>query len=285
MVVKDQLGDQKILSLKIWDASRGKLQIHGNSGNPRLRWVSNVGRTPEQPACSSVPRGEPGSSGNRHNNPRRLLSVPRPLKRPFGKNRNAGQLFQATVKTTSERKRSAAPQSLTRFPEFRKNGREGPQRASAFLARLGVLVGWLVLLRYGEISSETEPPVNTARILSPLPDTFSGPLGSCPNNQTQILEDPREPPRPRVPVPAPRPGAHPRKAGFRKSEFLQSARAPFCPPTLAGRELGSLTWVSSLGHSSKVALTHQVPRDCRGGDPALSLPSRGGNTRGTAAPG
>lgn len=96
MVVKDQLGDQKILSLKIWDASRGKLQIHGNSGNPRLRWVSNVGGTPEQPACSSVPRGEPGSSGNRHNNPRRLLSVPRPLKRPFGKNRNAGQLFQAT---------------------------------------------------------------------------------------------------------------------------------------------------------------------------------------------
>lgn len=55
-----------------------------------------------------------------------------------------------------------------------------------FLARLSVLVGWL---RFGK-SSETESPVNNIRLLSPPSDTFSSPLGNCPNHKTQVSEDP-----------------------------------------------------------------------------------------------
>lgn len=105
-------------------------------GNSKSLWLSNTRETPEEPAFSSVPRCESRSSGNRHNNPRRLLFSPVAIEAapiPFGKNEKAGQLFQATVKTTaSERKRSAAPQSLMPSPEFWK----GPHRASAFLGVL-----------------------------------------------------------------------------------------------------------------------------------------------------
>lgn len=111
------------------DANVGTLLIHGNLDNPRSLWVSNAGGTPEKPAFPSVRRGKPGSPENRHNNPRRLLFSPAAFEAapsPFGKNRNAGQLFQATVKTTaSERKRAVAPRPLTRSPQFRKTAGKG----------------------------------------------------------------------------------------------------------------------------------------------------------------
>ena len=56
-----------------------------------------------------------------------------------------------------------------------------------FLARLSALVGWL---RFGKISSETGSPANNIRLLSPPSDTFSNPLGSCPNHKTQVSGDP-----------------------------------------------------------------------------------------------
>ena len=124
MAVKDQRSEQKIIFFKNTGRECRKVADPRNRGNPRSLWISNAGGTPEEPSFSSVPRDGARAPENRHNNPRRLLFSPAAFEAapsPFGKNGNAGQLFQATVKTTaSERKRSAAPQSLMHSPEFRK---------------------------------------------------------------------------------------------------------------------------------------------------------------------
>lgn len=168
----------------------------GDLGNPRRRWVSNAGGTSEELAFSSVPRCEPRFSGNRHNNPRRLLSVPRPLgwlQAALGRTGMPDNSFRPLWR---QQHQSVRDLRLHNHSRARPNSEKWPGRASARLSFprraqcfgcFGWLVGWL---RFGEISSETESPANNTPILSPPSDTFSSPLGNCPNNNTQILQDP-----------------------------------------------------------------------------------------------
>ena len=77
------------------------------------------------------------------------------------------------------------------------------------------------------------------RLLSPPSDTFSSPLGRCPNHRS------------RKTFRAPGQACVPRKAGSCKSEFLRSARAPLGPPTLVGPELDSNLGLKSQGFLKK----------------------------------
>ncbi|DAA26220.1 TPA: hypothetical protein BOS_9698 [Bos taurus] len=91
---------------------RIKLLIHGKRSRQSC-WVSNAGGNPEEPAFSSVPRCKPRSSGDRHNNPRRVLSVPRPWRRlraPRGRTRLPDHSFRP-LQSLPAAKHAEAPTS------------------------------------------------------------------------------------------------------------------------------------------------------------------------------